>query len=555
MPYRYKPRMGGDSGALKQPTATLNYGNVSWCQCPVPRRVVLAVLGHLMWAICYADRTNISLAIVPMAKEKGWSSDLQGRVLSSFFFGYVTTQLLGGYLSLRYGGKPVLATAVALWSTSTLLTPLAADASFGVLLFCRVTMGIGEGMALPCLHHLTARWIPLTERSTFLATTAVGKFVGTGSAMAAAPLVAAWWPSIFYLFGVVGIVWVIGWQLMASSEPRSCKHIGVAERAYLLAVIEDNEAASVAAAAADSSASGGTETVSLLHQRRPEGAELSRESVDELSSSNTSTSPRVGPDAGPAKQAVANADHPVATVTANRIPAMEEVNLNGLDGTTVADESSSVRNVSYTPPPWREIFACRPLWSVALCHFCVLWAQYLLISWLPTYFTQQVGLELDDSGFALLLPYLSPLVLTPAGGLMADTLVRRGVRVGVVRKAMVTLTLLGPAAAFGFLVANPRPSPAAATIVSTIAVGMLGFGDSGYWAAYVDLSPPYAGLLLGVGNTLGNFAGILVNLSTGFTLEACKCMCYQPWFLYVTQRGRTAPCLLQMKMIQVQGGQ
>jgi hypothetical protein len=30
-----------------------------------------------------------------------------------------------------------------------------------------------------------------------------------------------------------------------------------------------------------------------------------------------------------------------------------------------------------------------------------------------------------------------------------------------------------------------------------VAVGMLGLGDSGYWAAYVDASPNYAGILLG----------------------------------------------------------
>jgi hypothetical protein len=36
-------------------------------------------------------------------------------------------------------------------------------------------------MALPCLHHLIARWIPLQERSTFLSITAAGKFVGTGA--------------------------------------------------------------------------------------------------------------------------------------------------------------------------------------------------------------------------------------------------------------------------------------------------------------------------------------------------------------------------------------
>ena len=515
--------MDGERDVLQRPATALDYGNLSWCQWPLPRRVILAVLGHLMWAVCYADRTNISLAIVPMAEEKGWSSDLQGQILSSFFFGYVTTQVLGGYLSLRCGGKPVLATAVALWSISTLLTPLAADTSFGVLLFCRVTMGIGEGMALPCLHHLTARWIPITERSTFLAATAVGKFVGTGSAMAAAPLVAAWWPSIFYLFGVLGIVWVMAWQLMASSEPRSCKHIGPTEQAYLLAsigVLEGAAYTGVAAKLTDDGGDEGTETVSLLRQRRPQGAELSRESVGELDLDTRTIAP-AGFDANLAKQGATNED---SVMPVKRAIIMEEVNLRGLHDAAATDDTLSAGAAAHTPPPWAEIFACRPLWSVALCHFCVLWAQYLLISWLPTYFTQQVGLELGDSGLALLLPYLSPLVLTPTGGLVADALVRRGVRVGVVRKAMVTLTLLGPAAAFGCLVANPRPSPVVATLLSTIAVGMLGFGDSGYWAAYVDLSPRYAGLLLGVGNTLGNFAGILVNLSTGFVLDACKCL-------------------------------
>ena len=37
----------------------------------------------------------------------------------------------------------------------------------------------------------------------------------------------------------------------------------------------------------------------------------------------------------------------------------------------------------------------------------------------------------------------------------------------------------------------------------------------------MDVSPKYAGILLGCGNTIGNFAGILVNLSTGMILDAC----------------------------------
>ena len=66
---------------------------------------------------------------------------------------------------------------------------------------------------------------------------------------------------------------------------------------------------------------------------------------------------------------------------------------------------------------------------------------------------------------------------------------------------------------------GPRPSPAVATAISTMAVALLCFGDSGYWASYVDMSPRFAGVLLGIGNCLANFAGILVNASTGYILD------------------------------------
>ena len=106
--------------------------------------------------------------------------------------------------------------------------------------------------------------------------------------------------------------------------------------------------------------------------------------------------------------------------------------------------------------------------------------------------------------------------------MFADYLVRHGVRLGIVRKLLATGGLLGPAAAFAILVLVPQPSSVLATLLSTIAVSLLGCGDSGYWAAYVDASPRYAGVLLGMGNTIANFAGILTGLTTGWILEAHK---------------------------------
>lgn len=46
--------------------------------------------------ICYADRSNMSTAIIPMSQDLGWDKAYQGVVLSAFFLGYATTQILGG---------------------------------------------------------------------------------------------------------------------------------------------------------------------------------------------------------------------------------------------------------------------------------------------------------------------------------------------------------------------------------------------------------------------------------------------------------------------------
>ena len=51
------------------------------------QRLVLGVLGFHMELVCYADRTNIALAILPMAEEQGYDESTTGFILSSFFIG------------------------------------------------------------------------------------------------------------------------------------------------------------------------------------------------------------------------------------------------------------------------------------------------------------------------------------------------------------------------------------------------------------------------------------------------------------------------------------
>lgn len=77
--------------------------------CGIPNRMMLVSLSCLGLAISYADRSNIAIAIIPMSKEFGWDPAIEGAVFSCFFYGYMATQILGGYLADRLGGKYIFA--------------------------------------------------------------------------------------------------------------------------------------------------------------------------------------------------------------------------------------------------------------------------------------------------------------------------------------------------------------------------------------------------------------------------------------------------------------
>ena len=72
------------------------------------------------------DKVNISVAIIPMAQDFGWSPTISGLVQSSFFYGYALTQIPGGYVTSRIGGRSVLPAGVSLWSAATAAVPLLA---------------------------------------------------------------------------------------------------------------------------------------------------------------------------------------------------------------------------------------------------------------------------------------------------------------------------------------------------------------------------------------------------------------------------------------------
>jgi len=171
--------------------------------------------------ICMIDRIAISIAIIPMAEDNGWSPTVQGAVMSAFFLGYVTLQIPAGYLSDRFGGKWVLGLGVLFWSLFTLLTPASAALGITVLLACRFLMGVAEAVTWPSIYSLYSRWVHPDRRASAVGLMNSGISGGAVIALICTPwLISVWsWQGAFYLYGLLGVLWFAVWAPLARSRP------------------------------------------------------------------------------------------------------------------------------------------------------------------------------------------------------------------------------------------------------------------------------------------------------------------------------------------------
>lgn len=127
-----------------------------------------------------------------------WNSKEQGLILSSFFYGYIFTQFIGGYFGAKIGGSLVFGIGIFATSVLTLITPMAARAGVEVLMAVRIIEGIFEGscvatfckkfyvhfykqtgVTFPCIQDVWSRWCPPPERSRASSISFAGTYAGT----------------------------------------------------------------------------------------------------------------------------------------------------------------------------------------------------------------------------------------------------------------------------------------------------------------------------------------------------------------------------------------
>ncbi|XP_058743972.1 ascorbate transporter, chloroplastic-like [Vicia villosa] len=230
--------------------AILLDGNLSqvspWWQ-QFPKRWVIVLLCFTAFLLCNMDRVNMSIAILPMSQEFNWNSATVGLIQSSFFWGYLLTQIVGGIWADKVGGKLVLGFGVVWWSIATVLTPIAAKLGLPYLLVMRAFMGIGEGVAMPAMNNILSKWVPVSERSRSLALVYSGMYLGSVTGLAFSPFLIHkfGWPSVFYSFGSLGSIWFALWLRKAYSTPKDDPDLGVEEKRLILGGSESKEPVTV----------------------------------------------------------------------------------------------------------------------------------------------------------------------------------------------------------------------------------------------------------------------------------------------------------------------
>lgn len=133
------------------------------------RRYILTLMLFFGFCNVYSLRVNLSVAIVAMTNGKNittpegeiieeepfvaYTSTQKGIILSSFFYGYLCTQILGGIIARYVSAHIIYGIGIAATSILTLVTPLVAS-NFGLLVGIRVIEGLFEGVTFPCLHSM-----------------------------------------------------------------------------------------------------------------------------------------------------------------------------------------------------------------------------------------------------------------------------------------------------------------------------------------------------------------------------------------------------------------
>ncbi|CAG0899677.1 unnamed protein product [Cyprideis torosa] len=342
-----------------------------------------------------------------------WDYSTQGLILSSFFWGYILTQLPGAIIGRIYSPKWLLGTGIFVTALGGAFIPLAADVGYGLVLFCRFIQGLGSGFVYPNMHALLATWVPVSERGSYISIIYGGSSLGSVLIWSSSGFISSSflsWRFVFYLTSGVSFIWFFFWAWLIYDAP------------FQHPSFTDEEKA-------------------LAKEFNP--------------------------------------------------------------------KPMSLENI-----PFLQILTSPPFLAIAVAHFGKTWGFYTIMTELPTYLAA-LNVNLKYNGILSSLPFFSLLVSGQAVGISADYIYRHkllGLR--RIRKTYNTLGFVLPAIVL-FSIYYLGCNVPAVVLAFSMALGTMAFAYSGFEVNHIDLAPDFAGVCLGITNTVATLSGIIAPYSVG----------------------------------------
>ena len=231
----------GETGSAGYRTGRGILSGFSWRWIAVAVFVLTNILNFL-------DRQLLA-AVAPTLKQTFHLSNTQyGTLVSAFSFAYAVMTPLAGLFVDHVGLNAAVATAITFWSVAGISTGLVS--SFGGLLACRASLGLGEACGLPFLSKANASYLPPSEWGLANAAGSVAVTVGS----IAAPLLVVWvaphygWRSVFMLSGSFGLLWIVLWFFTARRIPIRAEAVAPRPSVPLRKVLRDRRLLAVVVA-------------------------------------------------------------------------------------------------------------------------------------------------------------------------------------------------------------------------------------------------------------------------------------------------------------------
>jgi len=190
-------------------------------------------------------------------------------------------------------------------------------------------------------------------------------------------------------------------------------------------------------------------------------------------------------------------------------PAITQAELDGLS------RDDPGRRIAYGPVPWRRLIP--RMAPMMMGYFCEGWTGWLYVTWMPSLFARNYGMDLKKSSLFYMVTLLCAMLAEFLGGLSTDYVLRRTGSLTLARSGLIAASWI--LALVSLVPAIFVHDLAIGVTAFTFALFWLGFSISPMWTATIDIAPEYSGSASALMNMAGAVAGIISPLVFGWILD------------------------------------